>query len=94
MLNIDTQILKVLILGTKDSGKTLLANKFAHKTVQKLSPTIGFNLISTKIIVNEHIQVKLQVLDTSGEQKYKVFIINNTLPSQLFNLICRWLHVH
>ena len=63
--------LKVVLIGDASVGKTSLLNRYitgSHS--QNISPTLGA-AFTTKLVEANHQTVKLQIWDTSGEERYR-----------------------
>ena len=62
---------KVVMLGASSTGKTSIVNKFAHNRFSQTSEsTIGAAFVS-KILQIGSKEVKLEIWDTGGSEKYK-----------------------
>ena len=67
----DENTLKILLLGDSGVGKTCLMIKFTDKKFnENNSSTIGLE-IKNKIIQIDDKQIKLNILDTAGQEKYR-----------------------
>ena len=66
----DEMVFKILLIGDSDSGKTSLMLRFTDNIFEEYSaPTIGVEFKNKKIKINEQ-YIKLQILDTAGQEKY------------------------
>lgn len=67
------KLAKVLIIGNDQTGKTYFLQRYFEDYFEELyKPTIGLEFRS-KIIVLKDKRIKLQIWDTSGQEKYKSF---------------------
>ena len=67
----DENTLKILLLGDSGVGKTCLMIKFTDKKFNENNcSTIGLE-IKNKIIQIDNKQIKLHILDTAGQEKYR-----------------------
>lgn len=65
--------MKVVLIGDKCVGKTSILKSFvSNKFNSGLSSTIGFNYVSKNVEIKENkCFIKLNILDTAGEEKFK-----------------------
>ncbi|KAI8915851.1 small GTPase superfamily, partial [Gorgonomyces haynaldii] len=69
-------ILKVMVLGDAGVGKSHLSHLYARRqAVYTERPTAGFDFIATKLKVETGQEVKVQLLDTSGNEKYRTALL-------------------
>jgi Ras-related protein Rab-5C len=62
---------KVVLLGYQTVGKTSLVNRFIHNSFQGTAcSTIGAVFVTKTLNFNE-VQVKLEIWDTGGQEKYR-----------------------
>ncbi|KAH9271346.1 hypothetical protein BASA83_006436 [Batrachochytrium salamandrivorans] len=68
----DTPILKVVVLGDGNVGKTALRNQFVHRQfVQGYKATIGADFITKKVRVESLSKsVSFQIWDTAGQERF------------------------
>ena len=96
---------KIITLGDSSVGKTSIINRFINDTFdEELTPTLGIKHTFKTLEIN-NTKVKLSVIDTNGQEKYRslsvsyfrhadvvLFIFNlNELLS--FNNIQEWINV-
>ena len=64
--------LKVITLGESGVGKTAIINRFANNTFDENSmATLGINIISKEIKLDNEKIIPIKVIDTAGQEKYK-----------------------
>ena len=69
-------IVKIMILGEAGVGKTLLSHRYTNKLLtQNPLPTSGFDFLTTTLKVETGQQVKVQMLDVSGNEKFRSMIL-------------------
>jgi small GTP-binding protein len=74
MVNYD-YVLKMIVIGDSNCGKTSLINRFANKEFPMCStPTIGVDFATTKYTNNDGIVLKINVWDTAGQEKFRSII--------------------
>lgn len=67
----DTYIFKIILIGDSSTGKTSLIQRFVNKTFDdKYLNTIGVDFFMKTVSLNTH-QIKLQIWDTAGTEKYR-----------------------
>ena len=65
---------KLVFLGDQNVGKTTLISQFVYNQVDKnYEPTIGIDFLTKKIDVDDK-EVKLQLWDTAGQEKFHSII--------------------
>lgn len=65
---------KIVFLGDQNVGKTTLISQFVYRHVDKnYEPTIGIDFLTKKIEVDDS-EVKLQLWDTAGQEKFHSII--------------------
>lgn len=65
---------KLVFLGDQNVGKTTLISQFVYRHVDKnYEPTIGIDFLTKKIDVDDS-EVKLQLWDTAGQEKFHSII--------------------
>ncbi|MBY9006590.1 MAG: GTP-binding protein [Candidatus Lokiarchaeota archaeon] len=66
--------LKICILGNLGVGKTSIVHRFTEGTFRtSYKRTIGVNLLSKDLKVEEYGEVKLRIWDIAGQQSFKTF---------------------
>ena len=95
--------LKVVLVGDASVGKTSILNRYitgSHGT--NISPTLGASF-TTKLVESEGENVKLQIWDTSGEERYRsmaplyyrganvVVLVYDLTSEQTFKDISDWI---
>jgi len=66
-----TPELKVILLGDRTVGKTLLMNQYVNKNfVTRYNATLGVDFMSKTLIIDKS-PVKLQIWDTAGEERFQ-----------------------
>ena len=96
-------IIKALLLGDSNVGKTLLIGKFIdNEFSENTLNTIGLDLKCTSIIINNK-KISLQIWDTAGQEKYKsmttsyyrgvniIFIVYDVTNQESFNHVKNWI---
>ena len=62
---------KIITLGDSSVGKTSLINRFINDTFdEEISPTLGIKHTFKSLEINDT-NVKLSVIDTNGQEKYR-----------------------
>lgn len=65
---------KLVFLGDQNVGKTTLISQFVYRQIDKhYEPTIGIDFLTKKVDVDEK-EVKLQLWDTAGQEKFHSII--------------------
>ena len=65
-------ILKIISIGNSGVGKTSIIKRFVYKTYEPdKSSTVGLNFAFKDIILKNGIKVKLKIIDTAGEEKFR-----------------------
>ena len=65
-------ILKIIAIGNSGVGKTSIIRRFVYKTYEEdKSATLGLNFAFKNIILKNGIKVKLKIIDTAGEEKFR-----------------------
>ena len=96
---------KIITLGDSSVGKTSIINRFINDTFdEELPPTLGIKHTFKTLEIN-NTKVKLSVIDTNGQEKYRslsvsyfrhadvvLFIFNLNEPLS-FNNIQEWINV-
>ena len=96
---------KIITLGDSSVGKTSIINRFINDTFdEELTPTLGIKHTFKTLEIN-NTKVKLSVIDTNGQEKYRslsvsyfrhadvvLFIFNLNEPLG-FNNIQEWINV-
>lgn len=68
---------KILLLGNSSVGKTSILLRFSEDTfTEKYLVTVGLNYRVKKLVVEDGQSVKMQIWDTSGEEKFKAIAKN------------------
>ena len=96
-------IIKALLLGDSNVGKTFLIGKFLDNLFSENTlNTIGLDLKCTSIIINNK-KISLQIWDTAGQEKYKsmttsyyrgvniIYIVYDVTNQESFNHIKNWI---
>jgi small GTP-binding protein len=76
------QVFKVLVIGNSGAGKSSIIQRYADKVYSDGQPTIGVDLRSPVICLNDRAKkadgmdtrVKLQLWDTAGQERYSSII--------------------
>ena len=64
-------IFKLIFIGDSNTGKTSIINRFVHNTFNERHVcTIGVDFMMKTLIINSN-EIKLQIWDTAGMEKYK-----------------------
>lgn len=64
-------IFKIILIGNSNTGKTSLINRYINNTFEdKYMCTVGVDFMMKKVQV-DNIDLKLQIWDTAGMEKYK-----------------------
>jgi len=64
-------LLKVIILGDSNVGKTSLMNQFVHKRFSnQYKATIGADFLTKEIMIDDKL-VTLQIWDTAGQERFQ-----------------------
>eukprot|EP00866_Antonospora_locustae_P000401 jgi/Antlo1/401/889 len=65
---------KLVFLGDQNVGKTTLISQFVYRQIDKhYEPTIGIDFLTKKVDVDDK-EVKLQLWDTAGQEKFHSII--------------------
>lgn len=72
---------KIVFLGNANVGKTTLITQFVYRQADKdYNPTIGIDFLCTKANISGK-EVRLQLWDTAGQEKFNSIIPNYTRDS-------------
>ena len=64
-------IFRVITLGNYAVGKTSIIRQFiTHEFEDKLLPTIGIDFSNKNITIDNGVEMKIKIYDTSGQEKY------------------------
>jgi len=64
-------LLKVIILGDSNVGKTSLMNQYVHKRFSsQYKATIGADFLTKEVVVDDKV-VTLQIWDTAGQERFQ-----------------------
>ena len=66
----DEIILKIILLGDSNSGKTIILKKYCDFDYYNLS-LVGFSEFKSKLIRLKNININLQIWDTLGQERFK-----------------------
>ena len=66
---------KIVFLGNSSVGKTSLISQFLCSKIQDSAPTIAIDFLTTSYEINGK-QIKLQVWDTAGQEKFRSIVGN------------------
>lgn len=85
-------IFKIILIGNSNTGKTSLINRYINNTFDdKYMCTVGVDFMMKKIQV-DNIDLKLQIWDTAGMEKYKQITTSYYRGAQVavvvFDLTC------
>ena len=79
---------KIVVLGDAKTGKTSLVNRFISDSFNNdYCPTIGIDF-QTKTMSLKNRDIKLQVWDTSGQERFRSLTSNYTLNSTIAIIVC------
>ena len=68
---------KIIIIGGSNSGKSEIIKKFMNQKVDtKTISTIGFASFNKEITLKDGSSIKLNVIDTAGQENYKALLIS------------------
>jgi small GTP-binding protein len=67
---IHAPLVKILVAGASQVGKTSLVHKYVFKDFIHVSPTIGINF-AQKIVFGEEGPLNLSIWDLSGEHRFR-----------------------
>lgn len=70
MARFHAPLVKVLVAGASQVGKTSLVHKYVFKDFIDVSPTIGINFVQ-KIVYGEKGPLNLSIWDLSGEKRFR-----------------------
>lgn len=70
MARIHAPLVKILVAGASQVGKTSLVHKYVFKDFIDVSPTIGVNF-AQKIVYGEEGPLNLSIWDLSGEDRFR-----------------------
>lgn len=70
MARINAPLVKILVAGASQVGKTSLVHKYVFKDFIEVSPTIGVNF-AQKIVFGEEGPLNLSIWDLSGEARFR-----------------------
>ena len=63
---------KIITLGDSTVGKTSILERYANdKFNENTISTIGINFSSKEYVLNNNIKIKLKLVDTAGEERYR-----------------------
>lgn len=95
---------KILLLGNSSVGKTSILIKFSENRFEEnYVATVGLNYVVKKIQVNQTESIKMQIWDTSGEERFKsiaknfyrgaqgVFLVYDITDKQSFIDVKEWI---
>ena len=63
-------VFKIITLGDSFVGKTSIFKKYIYKTFGETKNTIGMNIFSKELTINNQ-KIRLLLVDTAGTEKYK-----------------------
>jgi Ras-related protein Rab-6A len=66
---------KIVFLGNSSVGKTTLISQYLCSKIQDSAPTIAIDFLTTSYEVNGK-QIKIQVWDTAGQEKFRSIVGN------------------
>ena len=68
----DVKTFNIITLGDSGVGKTSIINRFIDNTFDNnITSTVGMNFRVKDMIVNKKEKVKLKLMDTCGQEKYR-----------------------
>ena len=68
----DILIFKIIALGDSDVGKTSIINRYiTGNFTGNVCSTIGSNFSIKELLVNKSQKIKLKLIDTCGQEKYR-----------------------
>ena len=71
-----SKIMKIIILGSSEVGKTCILNRYFHNEFQEnLLSTIGIDF-QTKFFRFENEKIKVNYIDTAGQEKFRAISVN------------------
>ena len=83
-----SHILKVILLGNANSGKTAIVERLTKNKFSLLTnPTIGGDVQYHHVIINDKIMIKLQIWDICGQQRFYPLAINFTKGSHVIFMV-------
>jgi len=96
-------LLKVIILGDSNVGKTSLMNQYVHKRFSnQYKATIGADFLTKEIMIDDKL-VTLQIWDTAGQESFRsitrsyyrgaagALLVYDITRRETFNHLTRWL---
>ena len=99
-------IFKIIIIGDIGVGKSCILNRYIKEEFdENYTCTVGVNLISKTIEINEK-EVKLQIWDTAGQEKYRsiissyykgsniAFVVFDITNKSSFDAIPNWIEAY
>lgn len=101
-INLIPLTFKVILIGDCNTGKTSIIKRYVNSIYsEKYISTIGVDFV-VKQIKHENFDIKLQIWDTAGQEKYKrittsyyrgakgAFIVFDLTDSESFNSLKKW----
>ena len=64
-------IVKVVLIGSSMVGKTSIVSRIMKNEFTDQPPTVGVSFVTHFIYLNNHSQVRLQIWDTAGDERFK-----------------------
>lgn len=64
-------IVKVVLIGSSMVGKTSIVSRIMKNEFTDQPPTVGVSFVTHFIYLNNHNQVRLQIWDTAGDERFK-----------------------
>ena len=70
-------VFRIITLGNSGVGKTSILRRYAYKMFNEdIMTTIGVNLVFKEITLKNGKTIKLKLIDTAGQEKYKAIAQN------------------
>ena len=66
-----TNLLIVVLSGEMNVGKSNFLQRYHKGIFTRISPTIGVEFLTKKIVLNSGVILKAQIWDTSGSERYR-----------------------